>query len=91
MITAKIEWDEYLSNMYNLAFEEFHQTHLYHSLKRDLDRMESDCKINFGKDDFAYINAWIEAIMAVNSAECNFMYERGYQDCTAMLRRLEVI
>lgn len=91
MITAKREWEEYLSNMYSRAFDDFHHTDLYYALKEKLDRMESDCKINFSEDDFAYIDAWIEALMAMDSAECCFVYEQGYKDCVALFKRLEVL
>jgi hypothetical protein len=92
MLDAKQEWDEYLRNMYSHAFQEFHRTDHYSALKETLERMEKDCKDNFyEEEDLAFIEAWIEALGAVNAAECEFMYERGYRDCVALLRRLEVV
>ena len=91
MLTAKQEWEEYLHNMYSRAFEDFHRTDHYRALRENLDRMEESCESNFREGDFARIMDWIDAILTVNAAECGFMYERGYQDCVALLRRLEVV
>jgi len=90
-MTAKSEWKEYLDNMYSQAFQEFHRTGHCLALRETLDRMERDCQMNFRADDFAYINAWMDALMMMNSAECVFMYERGYRDCVDTLKQLEVI
>ena len=91
MMTAKDEWNEYMNNMYSLAFEDFHRGDYYRALKETLDRLERDCKSNFDEDDFEYISDWIYALAASGDAQGTFMYERGYQDCIGILKRLDVI
>jgi len=91
MIEGKQEWNEYIFNMHRHATAEFRCTDHYRALKEKLVRMEGDCRGDSVAKDFFFMEKWIEALMEVNAAECGFMYERGYQDCVALLRRLEVV
>lgn len=91
MTTFHDEWDEYLSNLQNRASQTFRQGGSYKLLREKLERAESDCRINFPRDDHAYIEAWVDAVLHIGSEEGSFLYEQAFRDCVSLLKALRVL
>ena len=85
------EWENHLFHMMHIALEEFRGTELHDSLKHILDQAENSCKSKLSTDDLTHVRTWIEALTELLSVERDFLYERGYKDCVAILKQLEVV
>lgn len=90
-ISLEYELAEHLCNLQDLASQRFRKTTQYNLLREKLEQMENDCKINFPKGDFCYIDAWIEAIMDIYNEENSFLYEQAFRDCIGLLKLLKII
>jgi len=90
-MTPKSKWNEYLHSMFKCAFEDFHGTDYCRAMKEKIEHDEELCRNDFTNREFVNVEVWIDAICEIHSVESEFMYERGYHDCVAMLKCMEVL
>lgn len=85
------EYDLLISELLSRAVEEYKQTEQYTVLKKELDKMNEECKQKFTHKDYTFVVECFSKVLDLSCQEQKYIYEKGIKDAFSLLKRLEVI
>lgn len=91
MQMTRITFEDFMDFSMEEAVEHFRKTEEYDLLREDAERAESDLKAKFGESGYQFIEKCLDTILQPESREGTFLYQQGYRDCIALLKKLEVL
>ncbi len=85
------EFDFFIDQLLDSAVKSFRATSQYGRLQEKMDRMDSDCKTMYTKQEQAFAMECFDLLLDASGQEQRYVYQQGLLDCVAILKGLGVL